>query len=168
MRRVATTTVRLVAFAVTMVPLVSLLLPWITLDGSARAYTGVTCIALLVSPIREYLFEVDPVQAALVTIGPVLIAFISIVTSSYYYRRESIVWAPPALLAVALAMVFLTPDLVIGIHDGLRLVTAVAILLILHQGAIRLQVASRRRRKLYWVSGPLAVATGIEEQRRRR
>lgn len=151
-----------------MVPLVALLLPWITLDGSARADTGVTCIALLVSPIRDYLFAVDPVQAALVTIGPVLIALLSIVTSIHYYRRRSIVWTPPALLAVALAMTFLTPDLVIGIHDGLRLVTVVAVLLMAHQGAIRLQVASRRNRNLSWASGPLAVATGIEQHRGRR
>ena len=72
------------------------------------------------------------------------------------------------MLAVALAMVYLTPDIVVYAHDGLRLVSAVAILLMLHQAAIQLQVAARRNRRLAWASGPLAVATGIEQHRGRR
>ena len=59
MRRTVTLTIRLVAFAVTMAPLGALFLPWITLDGSARVRTGIGCVALLVSPIRDYLFAVD-------------------------------------------------------------------------------------------------------------
>ena len=166
--RAVTVTVRLVAFAVTMAPLASLFLPWITLDGSQRVYTGVTSVSLLVSPIRDYLYDADPVQAAIVTVGPVLIVLLSIATSNHYCKRRAILWAPPAILVVALAIIFMTADLTNGIHAGPRLAAVAAILLILHQGAIRLQVATRRSRKLSWASGPLAVATGIEEQLRRR
>ena len=167
-RRTVTIAVRLVAFAVAMAPLAALFMPWITLDGNQRSYTGVTSVALLVSPIREYLYAVDPVQAAIVTLSPLLIVLLSVVTSSYYYKRRAILWAPPAILAVALAVIYMTADLTNGLHLGPRFVAAVAILLTLHQGAIRLQVATRRNRKLSWASGPLAVATGIEDQRRRR
>lgn len=151
-----------------MAPLAALFLPWITLDGSAKVRTGVTCVALLVSPIRDYLFSVDPIQAALVTLGPIALALLSIVTSNHYYRRRAVIWAPPVMLAVALAMIYLTPDLVSYVHDGLRLVTLVAILLFLHQVAIQVQVATRRNRRLSWASGPLAIATGIEQHRSRR
>ena len=123
---------------------------------------------MLVSPIREYLYAVDPVQAAIVTLSPLLIVLLSIVTSSYYYKRRAVLCAPPAILAVALAVIYMTANLANSIHVGPRFVAVAAILLILHQGAIRLQVAARRNRKLSWASGPLAVATGIEDQRRRR
>ena len=167
-RSAITITARLVAFAVTMAPLATMFLPWVSLDGSDKVYTGVTCIALLVSPLREYLFAVDPVQAAIVTIGPVLIVLLSIVTSNNYQKRRAILWAPPAILVTALAIIYLTPTLANHTYVGPALVAGIAILLILHQGAMRLQVATRRNRKLSWVSGPLAVATGIEEQHRWR
>ena len=168
LRRVVTVSVRLIAFAVTIVPLAALFLPWITLDGSERIHTGVTCVALLVSPIREYLYEVDPVQAAIVTLSPVLVVLLSIVTGNRYSKRRAIFWAPPAILVVALAITYLTASLVSDVHEGPRLVALAAIALTLHQAAIRLQVATRRNRKLSWASGPLAVATGIDEQRRGR
>lgn len=167
LRRAITVAVRIVAFTVTMAPLAVLFVPWITLDGG-QARTGVTSIALLVSPVRDYIYAVDPVQAALVTIGPILIVLFSIVTSNSYYKRETIFWAPLAILVVALAIIFLTHNLVSYVHDGPRIVVTIAILLMLHQAAIRLQVATRRKRNLAWASGPLAVATGIEEHRRRR
>ena len=168
LRRVVTAAVRLFAFAVTLVPLAALFMPWITLDGDEKTYTGIDCIALLVSPFREYLYEVDPFQAAILTLSPVIILILSIVMGSRYYRRRAILWGPPALLGFALATIYLTVNLVNGVHDGPRLVAAAAILLTLHQAAIRLQVATRRNRKLSWASGPLAVATGIDYRRRRR
>ena len=119
-------------------------------------------------PYESTSYTVDPVQAAIVTLSPLLIVLLSIVTSGYYYKRRAILWAPPAILVVALAVIYMTANLANGLHLGPRFVAAVAILLILHQGAIRLQVATRRNRKLSWASGPLAVATGIEDQRRRR
>ena len=118
MRRTVTIAVRLVAFAVAMAPLAALFMPWITLDGNQRSYTGVTSVALLVSPIREYLYAVDPVRAAIVTLSPLLIVLLSIVTSSYYYKRRAILWAPPAILAVALAVIYMTADLTNGLHLG--------------------------------------------------
>ncbi len=168
LRRVATVSIRLIAFAVTLVPLAALFLPWITLDGSERIHTGVTCVALLVSPIREYLYGVDPFQAAIVTLSPVLVVLLSIAMGNHYCKRRATFWAPPCMLVVALATTYMTGNLVSGTHEGPRLLASAAIVLTLHQAAIRLQVATRRSRKLSWASGPLAVATGIDEQRRGR
>ena len=66
-RDVITTVVRIVTFIVTMIPLAALFMLWATLDGSVGTRSGVGCIALLASPVREYLLAVDLVQAAVVT-----------------------------------------------------------------------------------------------------
>lgn len=158
------TAVRIVTFAVTMLPLAALFTPWVTLDGSVGTRSGAGCIALLASPVREYLLGVDLVQAALVTLGPALILFLSVVTSSYYYRLRSIFWAPIGMLAIALASIYLTANLVSFIHAGPYIVVVAAVLILLHQAGIRLQLATRRNSKLYWLSGPLAVATGMRRR----
>lgn len=164
-RKIITTIARLIYFALTMAPLAALFLPWVTLDGGVRTHSGVTCLTLLVSPIRDYLYEVDPVQAAILTLGPAVVVFLSIVTSNYYYKRKSVFWAPLALLAVALAITYVTTDLVSDIYAGPRLLGSIASLLIIHQAAIRIQVATRRNRRLAWASGPLAIATGMDQGR---
>ena len=111
-RDVITTAVRIVTFIVTMIPLAALFTPWVTLDGSVGTRSGAACIALLASPVREYLFAVDLVQTAVVTLGPALILLLSVVTSSYYYRLRSIFWAPVGMLAIALASIYLTVNVV--------------------------------------------------------
>lgn len=158
---VITTIARIVYFALTMAPLAVLFLPWVTLDGGLKIRSGITCMTLLTSPIRDYLYEVDPMQAAILTLGPIVIVLLSIVTSTYYYRRKAVLWTPPLLLLVALSIIYLTPDLVSGIYAGPRLVASIAILLIIHQAAIRIWRVARRNRRLSWISRPLAIATGI-------
>ena len=160
-QQAVTLIVRLFAFIVTLVSLLALLLPWIMLDGTREILSGVGAIALLASPMREYLYQVDPVQAAILTIGPVLIALLAIITSNYYYRRKSIFWAPLAMLATAMAIIYIVNDLVNAIYEGLIIIIAVSILLILHQTMIRVQVAMRHKRKLPKISNFLSVATGI-------
>ena len=163
-----TTAIRLVAFGVTMIPFGAMLLPWITLDGSEETHTGVTSISLLVSPIRDYLFEVDPIQAAIVTIGPVTIILLTIITGSRYYSRRSTPWTPPLMLATAFAITYLTADLIAATHEGLTAIAIASVLLILHQVAIRIQVAIWHRRPYSKAAGVLAIATGIAYRRRWR
>ena len=159
-------TVRLVTFGVTLIPFGALFLPWVTMDGSGEIRTGVTSISLLASPVRDYLFEVDPIQAAIVTIGPVAVVLLTIFTGSRYYSRRSTPWTPLLMLATTLAITFLTEDLIRETHEGLSVVTAAAVLLILHQAAIRLQVTLRRRYPYSKAAGTLAIATGIAYRRR--
>ncbi len=159
-------TVRLVTFGVTLIPFGALFLPWVTMDGSGETRTGVTSISLLASPVRDYLFEVDPIQAAIVTIGPVAVVLLTIITGSRYYSRRSTPWTPLLMLATVLAITYLTADLISVTHEGLSVVTAAAVLLILHQVAIRLQVAIRRRSPYSKAAGTLAIATGIAYRRR--
>ena len=165
---VVTVTVRLVAFGVALVPFGALFLPWVTLDGSSEIRTGVTSISLLASPIRGYLFEADPVQAAIVTIGPVAVVLLTIITGSRYYSRRSTPWTPLFMLVTVLAIIYLTENLVRATHEGLSVITGVAVLLLLHQGAIRLQVTIRRRSPYSKFAGILAIATGIAYRRRWR
>ena len=163
---VVTVTVRLVAFGVALVPFGALFLPWVTLDGSSEIRTGVTSISLLASPIRGYLFEADPVQAAIVTIGPVAVVFLTIITGSRYYSRRSTPWTPLLMLATVLAIIYLTENLVRATHEGLSVITGVAVLLILHQAAIRLQVTIRRRSRYSKFAEILPIATGVSHRRR--
>ncbi len=159
-RESATFAVRLIFFALTLVPLAALLMPWVTLDGTGRTHTGISTIALLASPIRAYLYEVAPLQAATLTLGPALIGLLAVVISYSYQRRKSIFWAPPVMLAIAIYIPYGTADLVGAKHGGLVTVMAVAVLLVLHQILIRTQVALRRKRKFASVYRALALATG--------
>ena len=160
-REIATFAVRLTFFALTLVPLGALLLPWITLDGTGETHTGIATVALLASPVSAYLYEVNPLQAAALTIGPALIALLAMLTAYNYHRRKSIYWAPLAMLALACAVAYGTGELANKTHAGLSIFMATAIMLILHQTLIRLQVAMRRKGKLPKVYRALAIAGGI-------
>ena len=107
----------------------------------------------------------SPLQGAILTLGPILIALLAIVTSYNYRRRRSIHWAPPVMLAVSLAIAYGATDLVTGTEPGLMIVMAVAALLTLHQIAIRVQVVLRRRMKMSMVYRTLAVTTGMGHYR---
>ena len=154
------TGVRLLAFVVCMAPFAALFLPWITLDGAEDIHTGVSSIALLASPLRDYLLDANPVQALIVTVGPAVIALLTIITGSRYCRRRSVYWAPPLMLAIALAIAYLTGDLVGATHEGLDAVGVVAILLTVHQLAIRMYVAMRRSRPFAQSTRVLGTAIG--------
>ena len=156
---------RLLAFVSTLTPLAAMTLPWVTLDGTEKSVSGVGAIALLVLPTSEYLYAVSPLQAALLTVGPILVAFLAIITGYNYRRRKSIYWAPPAMLAVAAAIAYGASDLVTSTESGLVVVMVVSAMLTLHQIAIRVQVALRRKMKLPVVYRALAVATGMGHYR---
>ena len=64
-RELITLIMRLVAFAATLIPLVVMALPWVTLDGTGEPVSGVGAVALLLPPMSEYLYAVSPVQAAI-------------------------------------------------------------------------------------------------------
>ena len=147
-RELITLTMRLAAFMATLIPLAAMVLPWVMLDGTGEVVSGVGAIALLVPPMSEYLYAVSPLQAALLTVGPVLVALLAIITSYNYRRRRSIYWAPPAMLVVAVAIAYGAGDLVTAAELGLAIVMAVSAFLTLHQIAIRVQVVLRRKMKM--------------------
>ena len=99
--------------------------------------------------MRDYLFGVNPVQAVLLTFGPVLVVVLTIIVGSRYCKRRSVYWAPPLMLVLALCIVYLTVDLVSATHEGLNVVAVISILLALHQLAIRIYVAMRGRQPFY-------------------
>lgn len=164
-RELVTLVMRLAAFVATLIPLAAMALPWVILDGTGEAVSGVGAIALLVPPMSEYLYAVSPLQAALLTVGPILVTLLAIITSYNYRRRRSIYWAPPAMLAVVLAIAYGATDLVTGIESGLVVVMVVSALLTLHQIAIRIQVVLRRKTKMPGVYRTLAVLTGMGHYR---
>ena len=164
-REPVTLFVRVAAFVATLITLCAPVLPWATLDGTEVEVSGIDAIALLASPMREYLYTVSPLQAAILTIGPALVGLLAIVTGYNYRRRRPIYWAPPAMLAVAAAIAYGATDLVSDVEIGLIVVMAVSILLTLHQFAIRVQVALRRNMKMPKVYRTLAVVTGMGRYR---
>lgn len=164
-RELATLVVRLMAFAVTLVPLVAMMQPWVILDGIEEPVSGIDAIALLVPPMSEYLFAVSPLQAALVTLGPIVVALLAVIVSDNYRRRKSVFWAPPVMLAVAAGITYGATDLVTGTEQGLTVVMGVSVLLTLHQIAIRIQVALQRKLKMPTIYRALAVATGAGHYR---
>jgi hypothetical protein len=160
-REMATFTIRLAFFILTLVPLAAFLLPWLTLNGTGETHTGISTVALLASPLRTYLYEVNLIQAGTLTMGPAIIGLLAMATSYSYHRRKSIYWAPLVMLAIAIYFPYGTVHLVDTTHIGLGTVAAIAAVLVMHQTLIRIQVALRRRGKLPSVYRSLAVATGI-------
>ena len=164
-RGALTFAVRLIAFAVSLVPFPALVAPWVALDGLEGTYNGVDSMALLVTPTAVYMFGVSPLQAAIVSVGPILILLLAIITSYNYHRRRSIPWAPPAMFAVAMAISLGAGSFVVSTHYGLVLVMLASAFLILHQLAIRIHVALQKRQKLPTIHRALAVATGAGRYR---
>ena len=162
---ILTFAVRLAAFVVTLIPLAALILPWVTLDGTGEVHTGAESIALLATPVAVYMFSVSPLQAGIVSVGPILVVLLAVVISYNYHRRRSIAWGPPAMLAIAVAIFYGAGDLVTAKHYGLVAVMLVSTLLTLHQIAIRVQVVLRRRQKLPIVYRASAIATGTGSYR---
>ena len=164
-RELVTLIVRLTAFVATLIPLVAMMQPWVTLDGIDAPVSGIGAVALLLPSMREYLYAVSPVQAAVVTLGPIPVALLAILISNNYRRRKSVFWAPPAMLVVALGIAFGATDLVTGTEQGLTIVIVVSMLLTLHQVAIRVQVALQRKLMMPAVYRVLTVATGTGHYR---
>ena len=164
-RELITLAMRFTAFVATLIPLAAMALPWVTLDGTDVVVSGIGAIALLVPPTSEYLFAVSPIQAAIVTAGPILAAALAIITSYNYWQRKSIFWAPPAMLAVMLVIAYGAVDLITAIEPGLVTMMAVSALLTLHQVAIRVQVILRRKMKMPALYRALAVVTGMGHYR---
>ena len=164
-RELITLIMRLTAFVAALIPLAAMALPWVKLDGAGDVVSGVGAIALLVPPTSEYLFAVSPLQATLLTVGPMLVALLAIITSHNYRRRRSIYWGPPAMLIVSAAIAYGATDLITAAEPGLVLVMAVSALLTLHQVAIRVQVVLRRKTKLPRIYRALAVVTGMGHYR---
>ena len=164
-RELITLIMRITAFVATLIPLAAMALPWVVLDGTGEAVTGVGAIALLVPPTSEYLYAVSPLQASALMVGPILVALLAIIISYNYRRRKSIYWTPPAMLALTAGIAYGASDIVAATEPGLMIVMAVAALLTLHQVAIRLQVVLRRKMKMPAVYRTLAVATGMGHYR---
>ena len=164
-RELVTMIVRLTAFVATLIPLVAMMQPWVTLDGIEEPLSGVDAVALLVPPMSEYLYTVSPLQAAVVTLGPIVVALLAVIISDSYRKRKSVFWAPPVMLAMAVAITYGTTDLITGTERGLTIVMAVSALLTLHQVAIRVQVGLQRKLKMRTVYRALAVATGTGRYR---
>ena len=164
-REVITLIMRLLAFAATLIPLAAMVLPWVTLDGTGEAVSGIGAVALLAPPMSEYLYAVSPVQASILTVGPILVTLLTIITSYSYRRRRSIYWAPPAMLVVSAAIAYGATDLVSATELGLLVVMAVSVLLTLHQVAIRVQVILRHKMKMPKIYRALAVITGMGHYR---
>jgi len=157
--------IRLLAFTVSLVPFPALAAPWVALDGLGGTYSGVGSMALLVTPTAVYMFGVSPFQAAIVSVGPILILLLAIITSYRYHRRRSVPWAPVAMFAVAMAISLGAGSFVVSTHYGLVLVMLASAALILHQIAIRVYVALQKRQKLPAVHRVLGVATGAGRYR---
>ena len=164
-REMITLFMRLAAFVATLIPLAAMALPWVILDGTGETVSGVGAIALLVPPMSEYLYVVSLLQAAFLTVGPILVALLAIITGYNYRRRRSIYWAPPMMLVVSVAIAYGASDLIIATELGLVIVMAVSAMLTLHQTAIRVQVILRRKMKMPAIYRALAVATGMGHYR---
>ena len=159
-RELATIRIRFAFFIATLIPLAALALPWVTLGGIEEPLSGVDMVALAVTPARTYLYTVSALQSTVLFVGPIAVAAVSILIIDSYRKRKSAFWAPPAMLAVALVVSYGAADLVASTESGLLLIIAISILLSLHQGAIRIQMALLRRGRMPTVYRALSVAAG--------
>ena len=70
--------IRRTVFAVSLATVLEqIVAPWIALDGTNEVYSGVDCMALLVTPVAAYMYGVSPFQAGVVSVGPILILLLA-------------------------------------------------------------------------------------------
>lgn len=163
-REGATFAIRLLGFVVTLVVIGAFFLPWLKLDGATKIYSGAELTALVVSPMRDYIYAVAPIQTAVLIGCPAAIVLFATIVAAQYARRRTALFATAAVLACAIAIIYGTRDLVVGseLNDyrGLLLIVVLTVALLTQQLLIKLRTQLRQKRKLPALYRALSVATG--------
>ena len=156
--------IRLLWFALTLALLGSLLLPWVTMDGEFDARSGVDLIVLAISPTRDYLVTVSPIQAGVLIGAPILAGLAMGKLIRNYARRRTSPASTLVALASFLVIAYATPDLTSnqGPESGIVLGVALAAVLLLHQALIKVRTRLRRKQKWAVAYRALGVATGSQ------
>ena len=164
LRELATFTMRLVAFAATLVIMGAFFLPWARLDGMSDASSGAELVALVVSPTVSYLFAVSTLQAVVLVGCPVLLILSATMVMAKYARRKTAPFATCLVFATSVSVIYGAPDLTasneVGAYVGLSLIVALSAVLLIHQALIKLRGTLLHRRKLPTVYQVLSVLTG--------
>ena len=164
LQELATFTMRLVAFAATLVIMGAFFLPWARLDGMSEASSGAELVALVVSPTVNYLFAVSTLQAVVLVGCPVLLILSATMVMAKYARRKTAPFATCLVFATSVSVIYGAPDLTasneVGAYVGLSLIVALSAVLLIHQALIKLRGTLLHRRKLPTVYQVLSVLTG--------
>lgn len=164
LRELATFTMRLVAFAATLVIMGAFFLPWARLDGMSDASSGAELVALVVSPTVSYLFAVSTLQAVVLVGCPVLLILSATMVMAKYARRKTAPFATCLVFATSVSVIYGAPDLTasneVGAYVGLSLIVALSAVLLIQQALIKLRGTLFHRRKLPTVYQVLSVLTG--------
>lgn len=163
-RESATFAIRLLGFAVTLVVIGAFFLPWLKLDGATKIYSGAELAALVVSPMRDYIYAVAPIQTAVLIGCPAAMMLFAAIVATRYARRRTALFATAAVLACAIAIIYGTRDLVVGSESnaywGLWLIVVLTAALLAQQALIKLRTKLRQKQKLRVLHQALSVATG--------
>ena len=163
-REGATFAVRLLAFVVTLAIIGAFFLPWVKLDGVQEIYSGAELTALAVSPMRDYIYQVAPIQTAvLIGCPPVMMLFATVVAVKYARRRTALL-ATAVVLACAVAIIYGARELVAdsepNAYLGLSLIVVLTAVLLVHQGLIKVRTKLWKTRKAPVLYRALSVVTG--------
>ena len=170
-RESTTFAMRLVAFAVSLAIMGAFLLPWVKLDGESDVRTGTGLMTLAISPARDYLTMVAPIQTVVLIACPVAMLIFAIILAAKYAQRKTALFATAAILASAIAIIYGARGLIDGsgfnAEVGLSLIVILSALLLVHQALIKIRARLRIKRKLPAVQRALFIITGSGHYRYR-
>ena len=154
---------RILFFAAALGLLGTFFLPWLKLDGLTGIDSGVTLMALVVSPLAAYFFSIEPLQATLIMGAPLAMMVFAIFTVSKYARGKAALFSTFMVLASALALVLGAQDLIANDlmpYSGLQLTIVLSVLLVTHQLAMLVQAKLYQKKKFPKAYRVLSIATG--------
>ena len=163
-RELTTFVIRLLAFAATLAVMGACFLPWVRLDGTGQARSGIELVTVVLSPTISYLYAVSPLQTGVLVACSALAIASAVIVMSRYGRRQTALLATCIVLVASLLVTYATPDLVAGegakAHAGALAVITISAVLLLHQGLIKLRKRLYVKRKFPGLYATLSVITG--------
>lgn len=161
--------VRVIYFVIALAMIGAFFLPWATLDGMSRSYSGAELIATALSPTREYLFAVSPTQTVLLIACPVAAVLFSIRIAAKQVVSESSPAATTLVLASSIVFFYGVTDLVSNsaptFHFGSLLTIVLSTILLMHYLLLRIQQILFAKRKLPSTYRILSLVTGKSQYR---
>lgn len=156
--------VRMIYFGIAIAMAGAFFLPWATLDGANKAYSGAELAATALSPAREYFFAVSPIQAVLLIACPMVAVLFSIRIAAKQVVSETAPIATILVLVASIVFVYGVTDLVSNratmFHFGLLLTIVLSAVLLMQYLLFRIQQTLLAKRKLPSIYRLLSFITG--------
>lgn len=157
-------TMRILSFVATLGLVGSFALPWVRLDGFEEPRNGFQVLAMSISPVARYFFNVSPIQTGVLVGGTLFMLALALRVSMQYARRKTSMFATAGVFALSLTVTYGVPGA--DVYDagspyvGLTLASILSAMLMLHQSLVKFATGLMMRRMWNPVYRTLRMVTG--------